>query len=101
METPAQMCTIFVAIGFSAQAACPLTEDQELNNPAELALLSGSQVNSLIKLVQRHGGRIGNPDAAVVGQFAKINDPDALISMRTVTNLKLACFYLRHYLCTL
>ena len=39
---------------------------------------------------------MANPDAALAGQPAEINNPGSLVSMRAVTNLKLACFYIRH-----
>ena len=48
---PALMRTMFQSIGFSARAAQRLTNDQEINNLAELALLSDEEVDSLVKLV--------------------------------------------------
>ena len=62
---PALMRTMFQSIGFSARAAQVLTNDQEINNLVELALLSDEEFDSLVKLVRRPGGQVANPDATL------------------------------------
>ena len=66
----------------------------------ELALLSDTECESLCKLVRRPGGLIPNPNAAAAGQPPMINAPGHTVSMRAVTNLKLACFFIRHHVRT-
>ena len=62
----------------------------------ELALLSDNNVDGLITLLWYPGGRIPNPGVLIEVQPEDINNPKTLVSMRAVTNLKLACFYTQH-----
>ena len=67
---------------------------------SELALLSDTECKSLCKLMRRPGGLIPNPNAAGAGQPPMINTPGHTVSMRAVTNLKPACFFIRHHIRT-
>ena len=89
------MIIMFHSITFSARAAQALTNNQEINNLAELALLSDEEVDSLVKLVRRPGGQVANPDVVFAGQPGEINNPGSLVSMRTMTSLMLV-FFIRH-----
>ena len=96
MATAILMRSMFDDLGFNPRAQRALTDDQQVNDLSEIAILSDDEVESLCKLVRRPGGQVPNPRAAVAGQPAEIAHPGTLVSMRAVTNLKLACFFVRH-----
>ena len=49
-----------------------------------------------MQIVRHPEGQIANPQAGDPGQPAEISHPGTLVSMRVVTNLKLAYYFLRH-----
>ena len=75
-----QMNAMYVRLGFIAAAATALVTEQDMSDLHELSLLSDKEVDQLVKAVKSPGG-------ANAGE---------LVSMRAITNLKLACFYIRH-----
>ena len=67
-----------------------------MNTLEELSILTDEECESLWKLVRRPGGTIPNPNVVAVGVLSRIPNPGLVVPMRAVTNLKLACFFVRH-----
>ena len=78
--TARAMTAMYVRLGFSANASSKLVVNQGMDDLQELGLLSDKEVDTLMKAVKTPGG-------AAIGE---------LVSMRANTNLKLACFFIRH-----
>ena len=100
MANQVAMIAIYDLLGFSPRASEILYTDQGMDELVELSIMSNAEVESLYKLVYRPGGLISNPHAAGAGQAPMINAPGYTISMRTVTNLKLACYFICHHIQT-
>ena len=83
------MRSAFQRLGFSIEAATRITDTQGIDSVEELQLLTDSDVENLCKALKRPGGTI---------QVAGANQPDpgVQVSLRAETNLKLACYFLRH-----
>ena len=68
----------------------------------ELSIFTDEECKPLCKLVYFTGGTItnsnvaGTRDGARAGAPARIPNPGLVVPIRAVTNLKLACFYVRH-----
>ena len=77
-----------VALGFQADAACVMIDDQGMDDLAEFALLMDTEVENLCKVVRRPGGTITNPNAndaigdPVPGQPATIRNPGQTVLLR-------------------
>ena len=87
------MNNMYQRLGFTATAAGLLSGAQGMDDISELSLLTDSEVDALTKLVRHPGGMVANP-AGRAG--AQIPAPGCGISMRAITNLKLACYFIRH-----
>ena len=87
-----QMNEMYVRLGFTATAAGVLSGAQGMDDLGELGLLTDDEVEALCKLVRSPGGTIANP----TGRGAQIAAPGCGVSMRAITNLKLACYFIRH-----
>ena len=59
----------------------------------ELSLLTNTEVDALCKLVWSPGGTIFDPASRAGGT---ISAPSCGIRMRAITNMKLACYFIRH-----
>lgn len=79
-------------LGFSADAATAVCDQQDIDELDELKVLTDKEVENLCKVVRRPGGTIADP--ANPGQL--IPNPGHQVSMRAENNLKLACYYVRH-----
>ena len=84
---------MYERLGFTAQAARLISGAQGMDDLAELGLLTDKEVDALCKLVRSPGGMVPNP-AGRAG--ATMIAPGYAISMRAITNLKLACYFIRH-----
>ena len=87
-----EMNEMYVRLGFTATAAGVLSSAQGMDDLGELGLLTDDEVEALCKLVRSPGGMIANP----TGRGAQIAAPGCGVSMRAITNLKLACYFIRH-----
>ena len=83
-------------MGCTQAAALLLTDNQEMDELAEFALLKDDEVENLCKVIRRPGGTMPNPNAAVDGQPAQIPNPGSAVSLRAENNLKLMCYFLRY-----
>ena len=98
----AELRHALVALGFQADAARVMIDDQGMEDLAELALLTDTEVENLCKVVRRPGGTIANPNRndedgdPVAGQPATITNPGQTVPLRAENNLKMACYYLRY-----
>ena len=92
MANNVAMQAMYLRLGFSAAAGTLLTDAQGMDTLVELRILKDEEVDSLCKLLRRPGGMIVNPQAAAAGQPAEIPAVGQNVSMRAVTNLKLACY---------
>ena len=77
-------------IGFSVEARNAIVNEQEINTLEELRLLDDDAVSSLCRVVRRPGGHIVNQAGNNIADYG------IKVSMRAETNLKLACYWLRH-----
>ena len=84
------MIAMYNRLGFSPQASNILYTDQGMAELSEISILCDAEVELLCKIVHRPGGLIPNPNTAGAGQAPMINAPGHAVSMRAVTNLKLA-----------
>ena len=80
-------------LGFTAQASTLLSGAQGMDDIDELSLLTDVEVDALCKLVRSPGGTVPNPAGRAGATMAA---PGCVISMRAITNLKLACYFVRH-----
>ena len=85
------MNEMYERLGFTPLAAPQLTEDQGMDDLSKLSLLSDSKVDSLYRLVRNPGGT-----TAGVGRAPPQPNRGLAISRKAITNLKLACYYVRH-----
>jgi hypothetical protein len=85
------------AIGFSAEAARTITDDQEISSIEELKILMNNDVVKLCKALRCPGGTINNPNAQDVGAPARIPNPGINVPLRAVENLKMAAYYVGHH----
>ena len=90
MANQVAMIAIYDLLGFSPRTSEILYTDQGMDELAELSIMFDAEVESLYKLVCRTGGLISNLHAVGASQPAMINAPGHTISMKAVTNLKLA-----------
>ena len=83
------MRSAFQRLGFTVEAATRITDTQGIDSVEELLLLTDHDVENLCKALKRPGGTI---------QVAGANQPDpgVQVSLRAETNMKLACYFLRH-----
>ena len=79
-------------LGFSIATSAILSGAQGMNNIVKLGLLTDVEVDALCKLVRLPGGMVPNP----AGRGPQITAPGCGVSMRAITNLKLACYFIRH-----
>ena len=86
------MRAAYERMGFSAEAATRITDVQDIDTPEELQFMTDSEVERLVKALRRPGGTIPDPN----DPNNDIPDPGVNVSLRAETNLKLACYYLRH-----
>ena len=96
MANNVAMQAMYLRLGFSAAAGTLLTDAQGMDTLVELRILKDEEVDSLCKLLRRPGGMVVNPQANAAGQPAEIPAVGQNVSMRAVTNLKLACYFIRH-----
>ena len=82
-------------LGFSAKGAGFITKDQGLDTLDELKVLTNDEIESLCKVVRRHGGTIPNPNAGDPGQPATLSNTEEQVSLQAELNLNLAFDYLR------
>ena len=94
-DVPA-MRAAYQRLGFSANAATRITDDQQIDSLGELKLLTDGEIENLCKVLRRPGGTIPNPQAATAGQPPRIPNPGEQVSLRAENNLKLASYYLKH-----
>ena len=87
------MNAMYQRLGFKAAASALLSGVQGMDEIHELSLLTDPEVDALCKLVRSPGGTILDPASRAGGT---IPVPGCGISMRTITNLKLACYFIRH-----
>ena len=90
------MQAAFERLGFSADAAEAMVDQQGIDGVEELALLDDKGCEALCKAVKRPGGMIPNPNAGARNAPAVIPNPGVLISIRSEELLKLAAYWLRH-----
>ena len=57
MATTPQMRTMFSVLGFTPRAQRALTDDQQVDDLSEIAILSNDKVESLCKLYATQKGR--------------------------------------------
>jgi len=97
----------FGRLGFTNAAALRLTNDQQMDSLDEISLLQDEEVHNLCDVIRKPGGMIENPNAVdgdgnvipgqpIPGQPTKVQDHGTQVSLRAETNLKSACYYLRH-----
>lgn len=79
-------------LGFTANAAQFITDQQGLDDLDEFAILTDAEVESLCKVVRHPGGTVPNPQA---GQ-PPIANPGIAVPQRAENNLKLACYWIRY-----
>ena len=91
MAALVEMNDMYVRLGFTQEAAQQLSGAQGMDDLVELSLLTDSEVDALCKLVRNPGGM-----RAAVGRQPAQPDRGLAISMVAITNLKLACYYVRH-----
>ena len=96
MAARAAMSAMYQRLGFSPEAAGLLVDDQGMDTLEELSILEDEECDSLCKLLRRPGCTIPNPNVAVADAPARIPNPGLVVPMRAVTNLKLACYFVRH-----
>lgn len=78
-------------IGFTDAAAQAIVEDQGIDTLQEVRLLTDDKIESLCKVLRRHGGMIEG-----VGEAPAVQNPGVEVSQRAEGHLKLMAFYLRH-----
>ena len=86
------MNEMYERLGFTTTAAAILSGAQGMNDIMELSLLTDVEVDALCKLVCSPGGTVPSPS----GRGASITALDYGVSMRAITNLKLACYFIHH-----
>ena len=86
------MNSMYGRLGFTQAASTLLSGAQGMDDVTELGLLTDIEVDALCKLVRSPGGMIANP----LGRGPQIVAPGCGVSMRAITNLKLACYFIRH-----
>jgi hypothetical protein len=91
------MRAMLMRLGFTATAATVVVDEQGMDSCKELCYLTDDKVEGLCQVVQKPGGTIPNPNAAVAGQPAVISNPGTVILKRAENNLKLACHFICHY----
>ena len=69
-------------MGFSANAALAVTNEQGIDDMDELGVLTDTEVENLCKVVRRPGG----------ANTAGVANPGHAVSLRAENNLKLACY---------
>ena len=74
-------------IGFTAEAATAITDEQQLNSLEEIRILKFSEVETLVKTLRRPGGATGTPP---------VPNPGLNVALRAETNLKRTVFFLNH-----
>ena len=67
-------------LGFTAEAAVLIMDDQQINSIAELCLLTDEEVGNLCRVLHQPGGTIPNPDADNAGAPANIPNPGMQVS---------------------
>ena len=87
--------TDLTRLGFSANAAGFITNNQGLDTLNELKVLTNVEIKSLCKVVWRPGGNVPNPNAGYPGQPATLSNPGEQVPLRAELNLKIACYYLQ------
>ena len=86
------MNAIYVRLCFTVAAVALLTGAQGMYDLNKLSLLTDVEVEALCKLVYLPGGMVPNP----AGRGAPIVALGCSVSMRAITNLKLACSFVQH-----
>ena len=86
------MNSMYGRLGFTQAASTLLSGAQGMDDVTELGLLTDIEVDALCKLVRSPGGMIANP----LGRGPQIVAPGCGVSMRAITNLKLACYFICH-----
>ena len=86
------MNTMYESLGCTPDATILLYGAQGMNNIMKLSLLTDVEVDALCKILRLPGGMVPNP----AGHGASITAPGCGVSMRAITILKLACYYIRH-----
>ena len=90
------MVALYARLGFSPPAYAVIYDDQGLGTLDKMALLTDTECESLCKLICRLGGHTPNPRAGDPGEPATIPGVGNTVSMRSVSNLKLCGFWVRH-----
>src|SRR5688500_7751768 len=89
----ASIRTALTCLGFSPAAALAMIDEQDMDSLEEFELLNDKQVEQLCTVVRKPGGTILNPQAAVAGQPAHIQNPGCSINFKAESNLKLMCYH--------
>ena len=97
MAAPAAMRQAFIRLQFSNPASQYLVDRQGLSSIEDLRDLDDDGVTNLCKAVRRPGG-VQAPPAAAAGVAAPppVPNPGFEVSILAETNLKLACYFVRH-----
>ena len=96
MANIAAMRAMFERLGFTQRGAVVLTTTQGFDSLQELGYLKDGDVTDLCKALRRPGGTIPDPNAAAGADVPQVPNPGVSVSMMAETNLKLACFLVRH-----
>ena len=86
------MDSIYATLSFTVAAATLPFGAHGMNNIMEISLPTDVEVDALCKLVHPLGGMVPNPAA----RWTHIIAPGCGVSMRAITNLKLAYCFIRH-----
>jgi hypothetical protein len=89
MAEAVAMRAAFLRLGFSADAANALTDNQGIDSVDTLKFLEDHDVENLCKVIRRPGGQIQQAGAA-------IPNPGTQVSLQAELNLKLACYWAKH-----
>ena len=83
---------MYVRLGLTPAAATQLSGAQGMDDLTKLSLLTDAEVDLLCKLVRNPGGTT----AGLTRGAPPLPNRGLAISMKAITNLKLACYYVRH-----
>jgi hypothetical protein len=89
MAEAVAMRAAFLRLGFSADAANALTDNQGIDSVETLKYLDDHDVENLCKVIRRPGGQIQQGGAT-------IPNPGTQVSLQAELNLKLACYWAKH-----
>ena len=81
-----QITEMYERFGFTATTAGVSSGAQDMDYLEKLSLLTDDEVDALCKLVRSPGDMIANPS----GRGVQIQEPGCDVSIRDITNLKLA-----------